>query len=170
MFSWSALHDGATQTVSAAYLAHPPKPSQTPVSPQVEASVFTQIACGSATPEATAQQVPGWSPWLQLTQAPVQELLQQRPSTQYWDSHWLASLQTAPFGRLPQLPFTHFTFGAQSLSDAHCVMQALVVVSQLNGVQMVVGPATQLPAPSQTWTPPTESPLHDPGWHTLLAT
>jgi hypothetical protein len=63
---------------------------------------------------------------------------------------------------LPQLPFTHLMFGAQSLSDEHCVRQALVAVLQPNGAQTVAAPATQLPAPSQTWTPPTEPPLHAP--------
>jgi hypothetical protein len=76
------LHDAAMQTVSAAYLAHPPTPSQTPVSPHVEESLFTQMAWGSATPAATGPQMPGRSLWLQLTQGPVQEVLQQRPSTQ----------------------------------------------------------------------------------------
>jgi hypothetical protein len=62
----------------------------------------------------------------------------------------VASLQTAPVCRLPQLPFTHLMVGAQSASDAHCVAQALVLLSQLNGAQIVAGPATQVPAPSQT--------------------
>jgi hypothetical protein len=61
VFSLLPVHDGATQTVSAAYLAHPPDPSHTPVSPQVEASLFTQIPCGSATPAAIGPQIPGWS-------------------------------------------------------------------------------------------------------------
>jgi hypothetical protein len=61
VFSLPPLHDGAVQTVSTAYLAHPPEPSQTPVGPQVEASDFTQIARGSATPAAIGTQVPGLS-------------------------------------------------------------------------------------------------------------
>jgi hypothetical protein len=82
VLSWSPLQDGTVQTVSAAYLAQPPNPSQTPVTPHVEASVLTQSARGSARPAAIARQVPGWSLWPQLTQAPVQALLQQTPSTQ----------------------------------------------------------------------------------------
>jgi hypothetical protein len=87
VLSWSPLHDGAAQTVSAAYLAQPPIPSHTPVTPQVEASVLAQIARGSARPAAIGQQVPGRSLWLQETQAPVQALLQQTPSTQYPEAH-----------------------------------------------------------------------------------
>jgi hypothetical protein len=71
-------------------------------------------------------------------------------------------VQGAVVCRLPQLPFTHLMFGAQSPSDAHDVRQALVVVLQLNGAQIVAGPATQLPLPSQTRPPPTEPPLHAP--------
>ena len=82
MFSWSPPHEGATQTVSAAYLAQPPRPSQTPVTPHVEGSALTQMARGSARPAAIGAQVPARSLWLQLTQAPVQALLQQTPSTQ----------------------------------------------------------------------------------------
>lgn len=171
VFSFAPLQDGGTQTVSAVYLAHPPEPSQTPVSPQLEGSAFTHIPRGSATPAAIGQHEPARSVWLQLTQGPAQAMLQQTPSTQYPDAHWLAALQAALVARLPQLPFTHFTFGAQSPSDAHCVKQAPVLVSQLKGAQTVVaGPAMQLPAPSQTRTPPTEAPLHVPAWQTLPLT
>jgi hypothetical protein len=79
-------------------------------------------------------------------------------------------VQATAVCRLPQLPFTHLMLGAQSASDAHCVTQALVVVSQLNGEQIIAGPATQLPAPSQTLIPWTEAPLHAPAWQTLPAT
>jgi hypothetical protein len=169
VFSLPPLHEGALQTVSTAYFAHPPEPSQTPVSPQVEASDFTQIARGSATPAATGAQMPGPSVWLQVTQGPVQALLQQTPSTQKPEAHWLASLQGAAVCRLPQLPFTHLMFAAQSLSEAHCVRQALVAASQLNGEQILAGPVTQLPAPSQTRTPCTDAPLHEPAWQTVPA-
>jgi hypothetical protein len=79
-------------------------------------------------------------------------------------------LQTAPVDRFPQLPFTHLTFGAQSLSDEQRVMQLLVAASQPNGAQIVVGPATQLPAPSQTRPPPRAAPRQDPAWQTLPRT
>ncbi len=170
VFSWSALHDGATQTVSAAYLAQPPRPSQTPVTPHVEGSVRAQIARGSARPAATDEQVPARSLWLQLTQAPVQALLQQTPSTQKPDAHWLASVQLVPVICLPQLPLRHLIPGAQSPSDAQRVTQALAAVSQPNGAQIFTAPATQLPAPSHVRIPPTEAPLQVPAWQTLPAT
>jgi hypothetical protein len=49
-------------------------------------------------------------------------------------------------------------FGAQSPSDEQRVMQLLVAGSQPKGAQIVVGPAPQLPAPSQMRTPPREAP------------
>jgi hypothetical protein len=58
-------------------------------------------------------------------------------------------------------------FGAHSASDAQVVTQALVAASQLNGAQILTGPATQLPAPSQVRMPPTEAPLQEPAWQTL---
>jgi hypothetical protein len=167
VFSLPPLQDGGVHTVSIAYLAHPPEPSQTPVSPQLEASDFTQIACGSATPAATGTQMPTRSIWLQVTQGPVQALLQQTPSTQYPEAHWLASVQGALVCRLPQLPFTHLMLAAQSASEAHWVRHALVVASQLNGAQIFAGPVTQLPAPSQTRTPCRDAPLHEPPWQTV---
>ena len=48
--------------------------------------------------------------------------------------------------------------------------QALVEASQLNGAQTIVGPATQLPAPSHTRPPPTEAPVQVPGWQTVPVT
>jgi hypothetical protein len=60
-------------------------------------------------------------------------------------------------------------FAAQSLSDAHCVRQALVVGSQLNGAQIFAGPVTQLPAPSHTRAPCTAPPLHEPVWQAVPA-
>jgi hypothetical protein len=99
---------------------------------------------------------------LQVTQGPAQALLQQTPSAQYPEAHWLASVQGAAFCRLPQLPLTHLMFGAQSLSEAHCVPQALVAALQLKGAQTFAGPVTQLPAPSQTRTPCKDAPLQAP--------
>ena len=158
------------QTVSAAYFAQPPRPSQVPVWPQVDLSVAVQTLCGSATPMAVGQQVPMRPLWLQLTHGPVQVTLQQNPSAQNPDAHWLAALQTAPIGRLPQLPFTHLTLAAQSESDAQLTTQLFVLESQLNGAQMVAGPGVQLPMPSHTRMPPIDAPSQVPGWQTVPAT
>ncbi len=170
VFRRSPLQAGGVQTVSAAYLAHPPRPSQAPVCPHVDLSVAVQTLCGSATPMAVGQQVPMRPLWLQLTQGPVQVTLQQNPSAQNPEAHWLAAVQTAPMGRLPQLPFTHLTVAAQSESDEQLTTQLFVLVSQLNGVQMVAGPGVQLPLPSQTRIPPIDAPSHVPDWQTVPAT
>ena len=76
-------------------------------------------------------------------------------------------VQAAPFGLRPQLPATHLVLGAQSESEAQVPTQALVLLSQLNGAQMIDGPEVQLPAPSQTRMPPTAAPLQVPGWQTV---
>ncbi len=131
VFRRSPLQAGGLQTVSAAYLAQPPKPSQAPVCPQVDLSVALQILWGSPTPMAAGQQVPIRPLWLQLTQGPAQVTLQQKPSAQKPDAHWLAAVHTAPIGRLPQLPFTHLTLAAQSESDEQATTQLFVLGSQL---------------------------------------
>jgi len=164
------LHDGAMQTVSAAYLAQPPSPSQAPVWPQVDLSVAAQTLWGSAIPMAVGQQVPRRPLWLQLTQGPPQGTLQQNPSAQKFDAHWLAVVQTAPIGFFPQLPFTHLTLDAQSASDEQVKTQALVLLSQLKGAQIVEGPGVQAPLPSQTRMPPTEAPSQVPARQTVPET
>jgi hypothetical protein len=151
------------QIVSAAYLAQPPRPSQAPVWPQVDRSVATQTLWGSAIPIAVGQQVPRRALWLQLTQGPVQATLQQKPSAQKPDAHCAADVQVAPIGRLPQLPFTHFTSEVQSASEEQLVLQAFVWASQLNGAQIVDGPGLHDPVPSHMRLPATEVPSQAPG-------
>ena len=97
----------------------------------------------------------------------MQLLLQQTPSAQCPDAHWPAVVQAAPFGLSPQLPATHLVLGAQSESEAQVPTQTFVLLSQLNGAQMIDGPEVQLPAPSQTRIPPTDAPLQVPAWQTV---
>jgi hypothetical protein len=149
VFSTFPLQLGAVQTVSAAYFAQPPRPSQLPVSPQVERSVAAQIWCGSSAPCGVGQQVPTRPLWLQLTQAPAQAVLQQIPSAQKLDAQSEPLLQDPPIGFSPQLPATHLTVGMQSASELQVSTQAFVCPSQLKGAQICAGPAAQVPAPSQ---------------------
>jgi hypothetical protein len=125
------LQVGGTQTVSGAYWEQPPTPSQLPVCPQVVASVEAQSSCGSSTPRGDGPQVPIRPLWLQLTQGPLQAVLQQTPSAQKLEAHWAAAVQAAPGGLSPQLPATHLTFAAQSASVAQLSAHLLVVGSQL---------------------------------------
>jgi hypothetical protein len=104
---------------------------------------------------------------MQLTQGPVQLLLQQTPSAQCPEAHCPGIAQAAPFGLRPQLPATHLVLGAQSESESQVPTQVLVWPSQLNGAQMTDGPEVQLPAPSQTRMPLTAAPLQVPGWQTV---
>ena len=144
VLSRSPLHDGATQTVSAAYLEQPPIPSQTPDCPQVDAGPCAQMPWGSAAARVVGQQVPTRPDCAQLTQGPVQAMLQQTPSAQKPEAHCDPARQMAPAGFGPQLPFTHFE-PTQSLSEAQVATQVPVVASQLNGAQMTLGPAAQVP-------------------------
>jgi hypothetical protein len=163
VFSRSPLQKGARQIVSAAYLAHPPIPSQRPVCPQVAEALAEQIPCGSGAFTAIGQQVPIRPLWSQLTQAPVQATLQQNPSAQKFDAHCEPAVQTAPIGFGPQLPLTHLAPLTQSPSAVQVTTQALVLVSQPNGAQMVAGPEVQVPWPSQTRTSLTAAPSQEPG-------
>jgi hypothetical protein len=49
-------------------------------------------------PDGTGVHVPAEPGWLQASQEPEQALLQQTPSTQKSDWHWLAPLQGCPGG------------------------------------------------------------------------
>ena len=58
VLSFAPLQVGVMHWVSAAYLAHPPKPSHAPVLPQLAGPMSLQIPRGSAAPRSTGQQVP----------------------------------------------------------------------------------------------------------------
>ena len=65
-----------------------------------------QLCAAQTIPAGSGEQVPPGMR-LQATQAPLQALLQQTPSTQKPEAHRLASLQALPFGSpavLTQLP------------------------------------------------------------------
>src|SRR4029078_12968509 len=94
----SPLRDGPVQTVCAANLAQPPRPSHAPVVPQVAGICTTHMPWGSAPPTSIAQQVPPRPCWLQLMHGPLHATLQQTPSVQNLDLHSLSLAQTAPIG------------------------------------------------------------------------
>ncbi len=133
-------------------------------------SVAAHILWGSEIPIAVGQQVPMRPLWSQLTQGPAQATLQQKPSAQKPDAHCLDTVQTAPIGFRPQLPFTHLTLDAQSASDEQVEMQAFWLESQLNGAQTVAAPGVQAPAPSHTWMPATDAPSQVPARQTVPVT
>jgi hypothetical protein len=115
------------------------------------------------------QQVPPRPCWLQLIQAPLQATLQHRPSVQKPDLHSLSFAHTASFGLGPQLPLTHRMPVAQSAFEVHVVAHLCVAASQLNGAQIVAGPALHRPSPSHTSMSLTEAPSQVPGLHTVPA-
>jgi hypothetical protein len=105
------------QTVPDAYLAQPPKPLHRPLWPQLVAPASTHIPCGSFTLAATARHSPSLPAWSQLTQAPVQDRLQQMPSAQKPDSQSANRAQVEPSGffPVPHFPAEHGWPPAQSL-------------------------------------------------------
>ena len=58
---------------------------------------------------------------------------------------------------------------AQSVFDVHVVAHLLVAESQLNGAQIVAGPALHRPSPSHTSMSLTAAPSQVPGLHTVPA-
>jgi hypothetical protein len=106
---------------------------------------------------------------LHETQLPLQATLQQTPSAQKPEAQSSFVLQTAPRGLGPQLPATHFTPPAQSLSLAHVAKHWPFEVSQPKGAHTVAGPGRHRPSPSHTSTPVTDAPSQAPGAHTVPA-
>jgi hypothetical protein len=100
-------------------------------------------------------------PCVQVLQAPAQVVAQQRPPTHEFDSHSSPSLQTAPAGFFPQVPFV------QNIPWPQVVLFALLLHIQLeSAVQVLQTPeqavAQQRPAmqepdmqssPSRHWPP-----------------
>ncbi len=91
----------ARHSVPAAYLAQPPWPLQVPLSPQPDRGWAAHSACGSALPAGAALHSPSLPTWLQLTQGPLQAMLQQTPSVHEPEAHSPAAAQTAPSGFFP---------------------------------------------------------------------
>ena len=89
-------------SVPEAYLAQPPRPLQAPLRPQLSRGCIAQTAWGSGLPAGAGVHSPMVPTWLQLTQGPVQERLQQTPSAQNSLAHSAAAPHTAPRGFLPQ--------------------------------------------------------------------
>jgi hypothetical protein len=148
VFKRSPVHDGTTHTVSAAYFAQEPKPSHAPVWPQLVAPASLQTPRGSGLPESIGQHVPKRPVWLHDTHAPLHVSAQQTPSTQKPDSHSSFVTQLMPFIFGPQLPLTHEWPAAQSLLVVHFDAQSCVVVSHVNGTQILASPGLHAPLPS----------------------
>jgi hypothetical protein len=163
-------HDGSTHTVSAAYIAHDPKPSHAPVWPHFAAPLSLQIMRGSGTPWSMGQQVPTLPVWLHETHAPWQATAQHTPSVQKPDAHSSFVLQLMPRILSPQLPAMHCTPGAQSAFVAHSPKQSCLVASQENGTQTLSAPGPQVPLPSHVLIIVTAAPLQVPGWQTVSLT
>ena len=114
------------QTVPAGVVAQAPRPSQTPVVPQLEAAMATQTAAGSAAPAATGVQVPCLPTIAHELQLPHDADPQQTPSVQWPLIQVALPAQAAPFGeRLVHEPDGQVKPATQSASFAHMVRQAL---------------------------------------------
>jgi hypothetical protein len=87
---------------------------------------------------------------LHVLQAPWQATLQHTPSAQKPEAQSSFFAQAAAPRFFPQLPATHLPPVAQSWSVLHEAKHWFTDASQPKGVQIVVGPDLQRPAPSQT--------------------
>lgn len=76
------------QAVPMGYIVHRPKPSQTPVVPQVAGSWRGHFGC--VCPAGVGEHVPSIPTRLHTWQGPSQAVLQQKPSTQWPDEHSLS--------------------------------------------------------------------------------
>jgi hypothetical protein len=81
----AVLQDSGAQVVPTAYFWQPLLPSHLPFVPHDGAPMSLHMALGSALPAGMGVHFPGVEFWLQLRQAPVHALSQQRPSTQKFD-------------------------------------------------------------------------------------
>jgi hypothetical protein len=99
-------HFAFAHIVPTAYFSHPKLPSHLPSVPQVAAPMSVHTARGSAVPFRIGLHCPGVEDRLQLRQAPVQELSQQRPSTQKVDWHSPPAAHGWPLSLGPQAPAT----------------------------------------------------------------
>ena len=90
------LQVAAAQIEPVAALVQPPAPLHSPFVPQLEGASFLQTPWGSITPAPTGQHSPFWLGSAQLTHAPEQAVMQQKPSAQNPESHSAAQSQVPP--------------------------------------------------------------------------
>ena len=156
-----ALQVAAAHTVPAIQERQAPAPLQLPSRPQLAAAAAVQRPCGSATPAATAAQLPRKPGTLQAWQAPQVAAAQQTASTQLPLSHSLPDVQPAPRALRRQMLPAQAAGAAQSASVVHEVAQA--PERQTYGAQSVLPEAGwQWPAPSQAGVPTTALPAQVP--------
>ncbi len=95
------------QTVPAGQRLQPPCPLHVPIWPQLLSGSRPQTPRLSIAPAGAGTQRPASMGSLHETQGPVQATLQQTPSAQNPESHWVPSSQGCPACRCtPQAPFT----------------------------------------------------------------
>ena len=81
----------------------------------------------SAMPRPSARHCPSKPIWSHETQVPLQEVLQQKPSTQLPEPHWSLPPHARPLGSCPhELPL-HCTPAAQSASAVQAERQPPLV-------------------------------------------
>jgi hypothetical protein len=153
-------HVDVPHTVVDEYVVQVPKPSHTPVVPQVDVAALVHNAC--PWPAAIGEHMPTWAVKLQARQAPPQAVLQQTPSAQWTDAHSMSPMQLAPFGLRPHILLTHFRPATQSASLAHEGKHCDVAALHEYGAQMVDAPSLQWPTPSHVYVSVTASPRHVP--------
>jgi hypothetical protein len=159
-------------TVLVEYRAQLPFPLHAPVRLQLAGPSSGHIPRGSLIPSATGRQMPTAPTWAQLRHAPSHAESQHTPSTQKPLVHSIEVSQVAPSSLVPQLPATHWRplthwsdvsqrekqWGGTSPSCSHA-----------KGAQLVTGPISHCPSPSQARAAVMLLPSHRPAAQRLPA-
>ena len=130
---------GKVQSVRDADVHEPPHVVPLPVQ-------LPRVPCGC--PDVTALQTPGDAGRSHASQSPVHVPSQHLLSTQWPVVHSVPTLQTEPFGFVPQLLPTHVAGALQSPLPPQVALQAVLVALHANGVHVMATGVTQVPVPS----------------------
>ena len=143
-----AAHDCPAQIVPTLYFAQPPAPSHRPFVPHEAAFMSTHAPRGSTLSAAMSVHFPGADASAQLRQAPAQAVLQQRPSTQFFEAHSPAVAQLWPSAFGPHEPATQTCPFSQSALVTHAAVH--VIPLHWNGLQFWTPWGLHSPRPSHT--------------------
>jgi hypothetical protein len=153
--------------VPAAYFSQAPLPSQKPSCRQVDDPWSSHWASGSW-PAGTLMQVPALFAIAHDLHVPVQVVAQQTPCAQMAELQSALAAQVAPMGFLPQLPDRQNVPVWQSVSAMQVVLHC-PPVPHMNGAQVWLAGAEQVPVPSQRPAKVSVEPVQPAVWQATPA-
>jgi hypothetical protein len=113
-------------------------------------------------------QVPALPDSAHERQVPVHAIEQHTPCAQIPELHSVPSPHVAPSGFFPQLPITQMLGGTQSMSIVQ-VVRHWPFAPHMNGAQVWLAAATQVPAPSQRPADCNDDPAQPACWQIVPA-